>query len=62
MAKTVDDETYGDRLDHDPEEIKNGNPGKPQSDYEAPDPVVTDDPSEFGEKSGTVIPGSVREN
>jgi hypothetical protein len=46
MAKTVDDETYGDRREHDPDEVRNGNPGKPQSEYEIDDPVVTDDPSE----------------
>ena len=52
MAKSVDEETYGEREEHDPDAVRNGNPGKPQSEYETADPVVTDDPSEFKPEVG----------
>jgi hypothetical protein len=61
MAKSIDDETYGNARKHDADEVKNGNPGRPQSDYETPDPVVQDDPSEFADGSGDVVAGSTHE-
>ncbi len=35
MTKSVDDETYGEKGTADPDEIRNGNPGRPQSDFES---------------------------
>ena len=60
MPKSVDEEVYGERTESDPDVIKNGNPGQPQSEYEIDDPVATADPSEFTPGSGDVVPGTTR--
>jgi hypothetical protein len=33
----IDDESYGGRRAHSEEAVRNGNPGRPQSDFERPD-------------------------
>ena len=43
MRKSVDDEVYDDDGPSSPDEVRNGNPGRPQSDYESPE-VDRDDP------------------
>lgn len=38
MSIPIDDETYGDAdAPRDPAEVRNGNPGRPQSDYTSPE-------------------------
>lgn len=58
VTTPIDDEVYGKSAASDPSAVKNGNPGRPQSDYEADDPMPQDDPSEFAENSGDVVAGS----
>ena len=43
MSTPIDEETYGPRRRKKPEEIRNGNPGRPQSDYATEDPQVPPD-------------------
>jgi hypothetical protein len=61
MTNPLDDEVYGDkRVDNDNAAL-NGNPGKPQSDYQFPDAEPEIDPSDFEgtQGTGTVVPGTV---
>jgi len=63
MTNPLDDEVYGDkRVDDDNAALLNGNPGKPQSDYQQFDDVQPEvDPSDFEgtDGTGTVVPGTV---
>ena len=44
MSKSIDGLTYGDKDAHTAEEVKQGNPGRPQSDYENPPDGPSDEP------------------
>lgn len=59
MSNPIDEETYGDRGSDNPQAVGNGNPGKPQSDYEFDEAEPDKDPSEFPEGSGEVVAGTV---
>jgi hypothetical protein len=49
MSIPIDDETYGDKTSKNPDDVKQGNPGRPQSELgEIKDPADTDHPA--GEK------------
>ncbi len=43
MSTPIDDEVYGERSSQDPDEVRQGNPGRPQSDFEEPAPHNDDD-------------------
>ena len=59
MGSPMHKRTPAGEADQDTEEtVRNGNPGRPQSEYEVDDPMPQDDPSEFAENSGDVVPGS----
>ncbi len=45
MTKSVDDEVYGTKAPTGAE-IRNGNPGRPQSDYESPEVDRDEEPRE----------------
>lgn len=61
MSNPIDEETYGDRAEHDPKDVQHGNPGKPQSYYLSQGTEETEvDPSDFGDDPGEVVPGTVR--
>lgn len=61
MSNPIDEETYGDRGEHDPKDVQHGNPGKPQSFYLSQDTEeTTPDPGDFGDDLGEVVPGTVR--
>ncbi|MGX7678558.1 hypothetical protein ACSMXN_06645 [Jatrophihabitans sp. DSM 45814] len=38
MSIPIDEVTYGDDNKHDPDEIRQGNPGRSQSEFESADP------------------------
>ncbi|MEO7261522.1 MAG: hypothetical protein ABI047_09755 [Jatrophihabitantaceae bacterium] len=59
MTNPLEDEVYGDkRVDND-NAAKNGNPGKPQSDYQFDDADLELDPSDFEGTDQQVVPGTV---
>jgi len=63
MTNPLDDEVYGDKRTSDPNATRNGNPGKPQSDYQQFDDAQPPiDPSDFeGTDTGaTMVPGTAR--
>ncbi|HST49569.1 hypothetical protein [Jatrophihabitans sp.] len=63
MTNPLDDEVYGDKRVEDENATLNGNPGKPQSDYQQYDDAQPPiDPSDFegSDSAGTVVPGTVR--
>jgi len=63
MTNPLDDEVYGDKRVDDENATLNGNPGKPQSDYQQfDDDQPAPDPSDFegSDPTGTVVPGTVR--
>src|ERR1700712_5132810 len=43
MSNPLDEETYGDKTDVGPDETKQGNPGRPQSDFLEPPAEEADD-------------------
>ena len=45
MSIPIDDETYGGHGSTDPDEVKQGNPGRPQSDFDPDAPSAAPDPS-----------------
>jgi len=61
MTNPLDDEVYGDKRVDEDNAVLNGNPGKPQSDYQFDDAEPAPDPSDFEGTSGagTVVPGTV---
>jgi hypothetical protein len=62
MTNPLDDEVYGDKRVEGENATLNGNPGKPQSDYQQYDDAQPPiDPSDFEgtDPSGTVVPGTV---
>lgn len=59
MTNPLDDEVYGDKRVDDENAVTNGNPGKPQSDYDFPDAEPEVDPSDFEGDKQQVIPGTV---
>ena len=59
MTNPLEDEVYGDRRVDDENAVENGNPGKPQSDYQFDDADPEPDPSDFEGATGTVVPGTV---
>ncbi len=59
MTNPLDDEVYGDKRVDDENAVQNGNPGKPQSDYQFDDAEPDPDPSDFGDDPGQVVPGTV---
>jgi hypothetical protein len=62
MSNPIDEETYGDRTVRDPNAVKQGNPGKPQSEYqvydEPEDRQPQHEPSDFSGGAGEVVPGT----
>ncbi len=44
--KSEDDEVYGNREEVSTDEVRNGNPGRPQSDYESPEVSPDEAPRE----------------
>jgi hypothetical protein len=60
MTNPLDNEVYGDkRVDNDDATL-NGNPGKPQSEYQQFDDVQPEiDPSDFEGTDQEVVPGTV---
>jgi len=59
MTNPLDDEVYGDKRVEDENATLNGNPGKPQSDYQQYDedrPPV--DPGDFEGTDQQVVPGT----
>jgi hypothetical protein len=61
MTNPLDDEVYGDKRVDGDNAVLNGNPGKPQSDYQFDDAEPAIDPSDFEgtDRTGTVVPGTV---
>ncbi|MEO6502234.1 MAG: hypothetical protein ABIQ09_10035 [Jatrophihabitantaceae bacterium] len=59
MTNPLDNEVYGDKRVDDENAAANGNPGKPQSDYQFDDADPELDPSDFEATTGTVAPGAV---
>ncbi|HEX8079688.1 MAG TPA: hypothetical protein VF557_05725 [Jatrophihabitans sp.] len=61
MTNPLDDHVYGDPRVDDENAALNGNPGKPQSDYQFDDADPELDPSDFEgtNATGTVVPGTV---
>ncbi len=61
MTNPLEDEVYGDKRVDDDNAALNGNPGKPQSDYQFADAEPGTDPSAFegARGTGTVVPGTV---
>ena len=63
MTNPLDDEVYGDKRTDDKDATRNGNPGRPQSDYQRHDDAQPPiDPSDFEgtDTAGTVVPGTTR--
>jgi hypothetical protein len=60
MTNPLDNEVYGDKRVDDDNAALNGNPGKPQSDYQFSDAEPEVDPSDFEGTSQDVVPGTVR--
>lgn len=60
MTNPLDDHVYGDPRVDDENAALNGNPGKPQSDYQFDDADPELDPSDFEgtDTTGTVVPGT----
>lgn len=59
MTNPLEDQVYGDaRIDNENATL-NGNPGKPQSDYQFDDADPELDPSDFEGATGTVVAGTV---
>ena len=59
MTNPLDDEVYGDKRVDDDNAALNGNPGKPQSDYQFDDADPELDPSDFEGTNQDVVPGTV---
>lgn len=59
MTNPLDDEVYGDKRVHDDNAALNGNPGKPQSDYQLDYAEPELDPSDFEGTDQQVVPGTV---
>jgi hypothetical protein len=59
MTNPLEDQVYGDPRVDDENAAKNGNPGKPQSDYQFDDADPELDPSDFEGTSQEVVPGTV---
>ncbi len=51
MSTPIDDETYPDEHQRSVEDVKQGNPGKPQSDYENPPEGPSDEPADGADRS-----------
>jgi hypothetical protein len=47
----IDDETFPAEHQRTPDKIRQGNPGKPQSDYEDPPPGPSDEPRDGSDRS-----------
>jgi hypothetical protein len=60
MTNPLDDEVYGDKRVDDDNAALNGNPGKPQSEYQFDDAEPKIDPSDFEGTSQDVVAGTVR--
>jgi hypothetical protein len=49
MSNPIDEEVYGEKTTNNPASVRNGNPGRPQSDLaepgDLPDPTDTDHPA-----------------
>jgi hypothetical protein len=58
MTNPLDNEVYGDKRVDDDNAALNGNPGKPQSDYQFDDAEPEIDPSDFEGTSQQVVPGT----
>ena len=50
MSIPIDDETYGVGRSRSQDEVKNGNPGRPQSDYENPPDGPSDEPPDGADR------------
>ncbi|HEY0169024.1 MAG TPA: hypothetical protein VGB75_18410 [Jatrophihabitans sp.] len=59
MTNPLEDQVYGDPRVDDENAAKNGNPGKPQSDYQFDDAEPEIDPSDFEGSDQPVVPGTV---
>jgi hypothetical protein len=59
MTNPLDNEVYGDKRVDDDNAALNGNPGKPQSDYQFDDAEPEIDPSDFEGAGQQVVPGTV---
>ncbi|HEX8096185.1 hypothetical protein [Jatrophihabitans sp.] len=61
MTNPLDDEVYGDKRVDEDNAALNGNPGKPQSDYQQFDDDQPEiDPSDFEGTNQDLVPGTVR--
>lgn len=61
MTNPLDEEVYGDKRVDDENATLNGNPGKPQSDYQQYDDAQPPiDPSDFEGTDQEVVAGTVR--
>jgi hypothetical protein len=61
MTNPLDDEVYGDKRVDEDNAALNGNPGKPQSEYQQFDDAQPEiDPSDFEGTSQDVVAGTVR--
>jgi hypothetical protein len=59
MTNPLDNEVYGDKRVDNANAVANGNPGKPQSDYQFDDAEPELDPSDFEGADQQVVPGTV---
>lgn len=59
MTNPLEDHVYGDKRVDDENAALNGNPGKPQSDYQFDDADPELDPSDFEGTNQQVVPGTV---
>ncbi|MDQ1742203.1 MAG: hypothetical protein QOE23_542 [Pseudonocardiales bacterium] len=60
MTNPLDDEVYGDKRVDNENATGNGNPGKPQSDYQQfDDDQPAPDPGDFEGTDQPVVPGTV---
>jgi hypothetical protein len=50
MTTPIDDETFPDEHQRSADEVKQGNPGQPQSDYEHPAPGPSDEPPDGADR------------
>jgi hypothetical protein len=51
MSIPIDDEAFPAEHQRTPDEVRQGNPGKPQSDYEDPPPGPSDEPPDGSDRS-----------
>ena len=61
MSNPIDEETYGRSASEAPDNVRNGNPGRPQSDFDLADREPVDEPSDFRDGSARLVPGTTAE-